>query len=105
MSTVSPDAVAGEQIRAFVERIERVQEEIDALNGDKKEIYAEAKGNGFNTKVLKRIVQIRKMDQNERLEEDALLELYLTALGMTPGADDEEEADPSRARAGAREAA
>lgn len=109
MTTVSPDKLAGDQIRAFVERIEFIQEEIDVLNCDKKEIYAEAKGNGFNTKVLKRIVQIRKMDQTARLEEDALLELYLTALGMATGADDEEnqedDTQPSRARAGAREAA
>lgn len=100
------DAVAGDQIRAFIERIEFIQGEIDALNGDKKEIYAEAKGNGFDTKVLKRVVQIRRMDHDERMEQDALLELYLTALGMSQAATDEDEsADVPRTRARAREAA
>lgn len=104
MTMSSADTVAADQLRAFVERIERVQEEIDALNGDKKEIYAEAKSNGFDTKVLKRIVQTRRMDQTERLEQDALYELYMSALGMSAYAVAEDD-DAPRARAGAREAA
>jgi uncharacterized protein (UPF0335 family) len=90
--TVSPDSVAQDQIRAFVERIERMEEEKQAIAEDIKEIYAEAKGNGFDTKVLRQIVRIRKQDASERAEQEALLELYMTALGMSyapPERDDE----------------
>ena len=80
--TVSSDSVAQDQIRAFIERIERMEEEKKAIADDIKEIYAEAKGNGFDTKVLRQIVRIRKQDASERLEEEALLELYMAALGM-----------------------
>lgn len=74
--------VAADQLRAFIERIERIEEEIAGLNGDKRDIYAEAKGNGFDAKVLKKVVAIRRRDQAERQEEAAILELYLRALGM-----------------------
>ncbi len=70
------------RVEAFIERIERLEEEKAAIAGDIKEVYAEAKGNGFDTKVLRKIVSIRKQDANERMEQEALLELYLTALGM-----------------------
>jgi uncharacterized protein (UPF0335 family) len=80
--TVSSDSVAQDQIRAFIERIERMEEEKKAIADDIKEIYAEAKGNGFDTKVLRKVVAIRKQDHAERLEQEALLELYMTALGM-----------------------
>ena len=80
--TVSSDSVAQDQIRAFIERIERMEEEKKAIADDIKEIYAEAKGNGFDTKVLRQIVRIRKQDASERAEQEALLELYMTALGM-----------------------
>lgn len=88
--TVSTDSVAQDQIRAFIERIERMEEEKKAIADDIKEIYAEAKGNGFDTKVLRRIVQIRKQDHAERMEQEALLELYMAALGMAtaPANDD-----------------
>ena len=76
--------VAEDQLRAFVERIERLEEEIKALNGDKSEVYAEAKGNGFDVPTIKKIVRIRKMDHAERQEQDALLDLYMSALGMVP---------------------
>jgi uncharacterized protein (UPF0335 family) len=82
MSTVSPDSVAQDQIRAFIERIERLEEEKQGIAGDIKEVYAEAKGNGFDTKVLRQIVRIRKQDHAERMEQEALLELYMSALGM-----------------------
>lgn len=80
--TVSSDAVAQDQIRAFVERIERMEEEKKAIADDIREIYAEAKGNGFNTKILRQTIKIRKQDHAERMEEESLLELYLVALGM-----------------------
>ena len=90
MATVSPDSVAQDQIKAFIERIERLEEEKSAIAGDIKEVYAEAKGNGFDTKVLRKIVSIRKQDHAERMEQEALLELYMTALGMStaPANDD-----------------
>lgn len=76
------EGVAQDQLRAFVERIERMEEEKKAIVDDIREIYAEAKGNGFDTKVLRMVVKIRKQDHAERLEQEALLDLYLTALGM-----------------------
>jgi uncharacterized protein (UPF0335 family) len=88
--TVSTDSVAQDQIRAFIERIERMEEEKKAIADDIKEIYAEAKGNGFDTKVLRQIIRIRKQDHAERMEQEALLELYMAALGMAsaPANDD-----------------
>lgn len=83
------DSVAQDQLRAFIERIERMEEEKAAIAADIKEIYAEAKGNGFDTKILRKIVTIRKQDANERMEQEALLELYMSALGMV-------EAPPER---------
>lgn len=76
------DSVAQDQLRAFIERIEHVETEISEYKIDLKEIYSEAKGNGFDTAILRQIVKIRKMDANERLENEALLELYMSALGM-----------------------
>ena len=80
--TISSDSVAQDQIKAFIERIERLEEEKASIAGDIKEVYAEAKGNGFDTKVLRKIIQIRRQDHNQRMEMEALLELYMTALGM-----------------------
>ncbi len=77
------ESVAQDQLRAFIERIERMEEEKQAIADDIKEIYAEAKGNGFDTKVLRQIVRIRKQDASERMEQEALLELYMAALGMS----------------------
>lgn len=76
------DSVAADQLTAFIERIEQMEGEKDAITADIKEIYAEAKGNGFSTAILRQIVKIRKMDANERMENEALLELYMSALGM-----------------------
>jgi len=81
------DTVAASQLKAFIERIERLAEEKQAISDDMKEVYAEAKGNGFDTKVLRKIVSIRKQDQNERMETEALLELYMSALGMAAPTD------------------
>ena len=88
------NAVAQDQLRAFVERIERLEEEKQAIADDIKEVYAEAKGNGFDTKVLRQVIRLRKMDRAERLEQEALLDLYLHALGMA-GADDGEAEEPA----------
>jgi len=81
-STMAEDSVAQDQLRAFIERIERMEEEKAAIAADIREIYAEAKGNGFDTKVLRQVVKIRKQDHNERMEQEAILDLYLSALGM-----------------------
>jgi uncharacterized protein (UPF0335 family) len=79
---MAEDSVAQDQLRAFIERIERMEEEKAAIAADIREIYAEAKGNGFDTKVLRQVVKIRKQDHSERMEQEAILDLYLTALGM-----------------------
>lgn len=92
-STVSSDSVAQDQIRAFIDRIERMEEERKAIAADIKEIYAEAKGNGFDTKVLRKVVAIRKQDHAERMEQEALLSLYLDALGMQTAFDFREAAE------------
>jgi uncharacterized protein (UPF0335 family) len=76
--------VAGDQLRAIVERIEHIEEEIKALNEDKKEIYAEAKGNGFDVKILREVIRVRKQDQKERDEQESLLDVYLHALEVAP---------------------
>jgi uncharacterized protein (UPF0335 family) len=74
--------VARDQLRAFVERIERLEEEKATIAGDIKDCYSEAKGMGFDAKILKKVVSLRKKDEQERLEEDAILDTYLHALGM-----------------------
>jgi uncharacterized protein (UPF0335 family) len=75
-----PTEVAGDQLRAIVERIERIDEEIKELNEGKKEIYFEAKGNGFDVKILREVIRVRKQDQKERDEQDSLLDVYLQAI-------------------------
>lgn len=82
------DSIAQDQLRAYIERIERMNSEADAIKADIKEIWAEAKGNGFEVKVLKRIVNIRK-DQNSYQEQEAILDLYMAALGMTSAPDED----------------
>ncbi|GGB32427.1 UPF0335 protein R02793 [Roseibium aquae] len=77
-----PSGVAGDQLRAFVERIERLEEEKKVIADDIKDVYAEAKGNGFDVKILRKVVSLRKKQPHEREEEEAVLDLYLQALGM-----------------------
>lgn len=81
-SKANPDGIAKDQLRAIVERIERLEEEKKALSEDIKEVYAEAKGNGYDTKVLRKVISIRKQDRDERQEQEAILNLYLEALGI-----------------------
>ena len=76
------NSVAGEELKAFIERIERLEEEKAALAGDLREVYAEAKGNGFDTKIMRKIISLRRKDHAERQEEEAIMDLYLQALGM-----------------------
>ena len=81
----STTAVAAGQLKAIIERIERLEEEKKAVAEQIKEVFAEAKANGFDTKTLRKVVQLRKRSTEERQEEEALLDLYLHALGMLPG--------------------
>ncbi|MEQ8403903.1 MAG: DUF2312 domain-containing protein [Oceanicaulis sp.] len=74
-------AAAREQLKQFVARIERLEEEKASLAADIKEVYAEAKSFGYDTKVLRKVISIRKQDRHEREEQEALLELYLGAVG------------------------
>lgn len=69
------------QLKSLVQRIERLEEEKKALAGDIKEVYAEAKSQGFDTKILRKVITIRRKDANERAEEESLIDLYLGALG------------------------
>jgi uncharacterized protein (UPF0335 family) len=73
---------AKDQLKAFVERVERLEEEKKAIADDIRDVYVEAKGNGFDVKTLRVVVRLRKQDINERKEQEALLETYLHALGM-----------------------
>ena len=75
-----PDGIAGDRLRSFVERIERIDEDLKTMNEDKRGVFAEAKGEGFDVKILKEIIRLRKEDQNERDEHDTLLDLYLRAI-------------------------
>ncbi len=75
-----PGGVAGDQLRAFVERIERIEEEIKGLSEDKKEIFDEAKNEGYDVKILKEVIRLRKQDKKDRDEHDSLLEVYLHAI-------------------------
>lgn len=83
--------VAADQLRTIVERIERLEEEKKAIADDVKEVYAEAKANGYDTKTLRKVVTLRKVESAERQEQEAMLDLYLHALGMIePSSSDDE---------------
>lgn len=71
------------RLKSFVERIERLEEEKAGIAADIKEVYAEAKGTGFDVKIMRQIVRLRKMEQADRAEQEELLDLYMRALGMT----------------------
>lgn len=74
--------VAAEELRAYIDRIERLEEEKKSLGGDIREIYAEAKGNGFEPKIMRKLVSLRRMKAADREEEEALLEVYRSAIGL-----------------------
>ncbi|MHC5655985.1 DUF2312 domain-containing protein [Stappia sp. ICDLI1TA098] len=74
--------IAADQLRAFIERIERLEEEKKVIGDDIKDVYAEAKGNGFDAKILRKVISLRKKQPHEREEEEAVLDLYMQALGM-----------------------
>ncbi len=74
--------IAAERLKSFIERIERLEEEKAALSADVREVFAEAKGTGFDTKVMRQVLKLRKLELNDRQEQEHLLDLYLSALGM-----------------------
>jgi uncharacterized protein (UPF0335 family) len=73
---------AKDQLKAIIERVERLEEEKKTISDDIRDVYAEAKGNGFDVKALRTIVRLRKQDENERAEQETILETYMQALGM-----------------------
>jgi uncharacterized protein (UPF0335 family) len=82
MTVVGHNSVAGDQLRTVVERIERLEDEKKNVAADIKDVYAEAKGNGFDAKTLRKIVALRKLDEDKRKEAQAMLDLYAHALGL-----------------------
>jgi uncharacterized protein (UPF0335 family) len=74
--------IAGERLRAFIERIERLEEEKAALSADIREVYAEAKATGFDVKIMRQVIRLRKMDRSDREEQEHLLDLYKRAIGL-----------------------
>jgi uncharacterized protein (UPF0335 family) len=76
--------VAGDRLKSFIERIERLEEEKRALAEDIKEVYAEAKGTGFDTKIMRQLIKLRKMDKDDLDEQETLLDVYKRAIGMLP---------------------
>lgn len=84
--------VAGDQLRSFIERIERLEEDKATVLDDIRDVFAEAKGTGFDAKTMRKILKLRKMKPQERNEEEHLLDIYMRALGMLPELDDQEAA-------------
>jgi uncharacterized protein (UPF0335 family) len=80
-----PGGFAAGQLKSIVQRIERLEEEKKTISDDIKEVYSEAKANGYDVKVLRKVIRLRKQDADERSEQETLLDLYLAALGMLPG--------------------
>jgi uncharacterized protein (UPF0335 family) len=76
--------VSTSQLRSFVERIERLEEEKKGIVDDIRDVFAEAKGQGFDSKIMRQVIKLRRKDAAERQEEEALLDLYMNALGMVP---------------------
>ena len=87
------ESVTRDQLRSIIERIERLEEEKKTIADDIRDVYAEAKGNGFDVKALRQIIRLRKQDENERAEAEAILDTYMAALGMLPPADMREAAE------------
>lgn len=79
---MTDQSIAADILRAFIERIERLEEEKKTISDDIKEVYAEAKGNGFDVAILRKVIALRRKAVQEREQEEAILDLYLSALGM-----------------------
>ena len=83
--------IAGDHLRQYIERIERLEEEKKTISEDIREVFAEAKGNGFDAKIMRKIIGLRKMEAADRDEQETLLDLYMQALGMLPAVDQDEK--------------
>jgi uncharacterized protein (UPF0335 family) len=83
--------IAGDRLKSFIERIERLEEERKTLSDDIKEVYAEAKGTCIDTKIMRQLIRLRKMDKDDLDEQETLLDVYKRALGMLPAIDDAAE--------------
>jgi uncharacterized protein (UPF0335 family) len=79
---MSKTGFAKDQLKSFINRIERLNEEREALSADIREVYAEAKGTGFDTKIMRQVIRLRKLDKADYQEQEAVLDLYLTAMDM-----------------------
>lgn len=79
---MSADSVTADQLRQFIERVERLEEEKKGINDDIRDVYSESKSQGYDVKIMKQIVRLRKMEDHDRQEFDALLDTYKTALGL-----------------------
>lgn len=90
--TSAAGTAASKQLKSFVERIEHLEEEKKGISDDIRDVFAEAKGQGFDTKVMRQVIRLRKKDSAERQEEEALLDLYMHALGMIPSGSSGDEA-------------
>ena len=88
MADKTKTSFAEGQLKALVERIERLEEEKKAIAADIKEVYAEAKGNGFDIKILRKVISLRKREPEERQEEESMIDLYMAALGMKPAVEE-----------------
>ncbi len=91
MSKAKVGGIAVDQLRSIIDRIERLEEEKSGIAADIRDVFSEAKGNGFDVKALRKILSLRKQDAAERDEQEAILDTYLRALGMAPAYDEESE--------------
>lgn len=91
MARMGHNSIAADQLRSIVERVERLEEEKAGIACDIKDVFAEAKGNGYDVKTLRMVIRLRKISANDREEQDHLLDTYKQALGMIPTFDEEEE--------------
>ena len=85
--------IAGDRLKSFVERIERLEEERKALSNDIKEVYAEAKGTGFDVKIMRQVIRLRRLDKDDLDEQETLIDIYKRALGMLPAAEESKAAE------------
>lgn len=83
--------VAVDQLKSIIGRVEKLEEEKTAIGADIRDVFAEAKGNGFDVKAIRQIIKLRKMDAQEREEQETMLDTYMRALGMLPELDEEDE--------------
>lgn len=89
---VQVGGVAGDHLKSYIERVERLEEEKATISTDIREVFAEAKANGFDVKTIRQVLKLRKMEPSDRSEQEYLLDTYMRALGMLPELDDEAEA-------------